>query len=67
MSTCQIREEVVCAMVQNWNVDRPDPDQIGRFFAEDAVWHNISLKPVVGREALGDSFVDFSAQFARIH
>ncbi|MGW1781170.1 nuclear transport factor 2 family protein [Streptomyces sp. NPDC002143] len=60
-------DDVVRAMVACWNVPDPDPDQISKYFTEDAVCHNIPLEPVAGRDALRESFADFLGQLDGIH
>jgi len=39
----------------------PDPDEIARYFAEDAVYHNIPMQPVHGREAIKEFIAGFVA------
>jgi limonene-1,2-epoxide hydrolase len=57
---------IVHAFIQNMNFD-PDPDRLSEYFAEDAVYHNIPLEPVVGRTAIRDSFAGFLPNFEAIH
>ncbi|MFF2551934.1 SgcJ/EcaC family oxidoreductase [Nocardia sp. NPDC058058] len=40
---------------------KPDPDHIASFFTEDAVYHNIPMEPVVGRQAIRDFIAGFAA------
>jgi limonene-1,2-epoxide hydrolase len=54
---------IVRAFIENWNVPDLDPDRLSEYFAEDAVYHNIPLEPVVGRTAIRDSFVDWLPNF----
>lgn len=39
---------------------QPDPDRIASFFTEDAVYHNIPMEPVVGRQAIRDFVAGFA-------
>jgi limonene-1,2-epoxide hydrolase len=41
----------------------PDPDELAGFFTEDAVYHNIPMAPVQGREAIRDFIAGFVAAF----
>ncbi|MBF6128341.1 nuclear transport factor 2 family protein [Nocardia brasiliensis] len=54
-------DELVRAMCRSWS--DPDPDRIASFFAEDAVYHNIPMEPVVGRAAIRDFLTGFLATF----
>jgi limonene-1,2-epoxide hydrolase len=54
---------IVRAFIQDWNVPAPDPDRLSEYFAQDAVYHNIPLEPVVGRAAIRDSFVEWLPNF----
>ncbi|WP_330182386.1 SgcJ/EcaC family oxidoreductase [Nocardia sp. NBC_01503] len=40
---------------------QPDADHIASFFTEDAVYHNIPMDPVVGRQAIRDFIAGFAA------
>ncbi|WP_158847691.1 nuclear transport factor 2 family protein [Saccharothrix deserti] len=60
-------DEIVRAFVQGWNVPDPDPDQLSAYFAEDVVYHNIPLEPVVGRAAIRDAFAAFLKTFDATH
>ncbi|WP_067571654.1 SgcJ/EcaC family oxidoreductase [Nocardia acidivorans] len=40
---------------------RPDADHIASFFTEDAVYHNIPMEPVVGRQAIRDFIAGFAS------
>ncbi|WP_405166007.1 nuclear transport factor 2 family protein [Nocardia sp. NBC_01499] len=57
-------DELVRDMCRSWS--DPDPDRIAAFFAEDAVYHNIPLEPVVGRTAIRDFIAGFLATFEGI-
>ncbi|MBL1079961.1 SgcJ/EcaC family oxidoreductase [Nocardia sp. 2] len=50
---------LVRAMCAAWA--RLDADEIASYFTEDAVYHNIPMDPVVGREAIRDFITSFSA------
>lgn len=54
-------DEVVRAMCAAWNDPNPDPEQISQYFAEDAVYHNIPIKPAVGRAAIRTTIAEFLA------
>jgi limonene-1,2-epoxide hydrolase len=41
----------------------PDPDELAGYFIEDAVYHNIPMDPVRGREAIRDFIAGFVATF----
>jgi limonene-1,2-epoxide hydrolase len=41
----------------------PDPDQLAGYFTEDAVYHNIPMEPVTGREAIKQFIAGFTAAF----
>jgi limonene-1,2-epoxide hydrolase len=43
-----------------------DLDQIVAFFSDDAVYHNIPLDPVTGREAIKDTIAGFTPGIDRI-
>ncbi|WP_137722981.1 limonene-1,2-epoxide hydrolase family protein [Prescottella subtropica] len=44
----------------------PDPDVLASYFTEDAVYHNIPMDPVVGRNAIREFLVGFLATFEGI-
>jgi limonene-1,2-epoxide hydrolase len=51
--------QLVCRFCAAWSEDRPT-DELAAFFADDAVYHNIPLAPIAGREAIAttiDSFI----------
>src|SRR5690606_38317055 len=57
-------DDVVRALSRSWST--PDPDEIAAYFAEDAVYHNIPMEPVVGRAAIRDFVAGFLSTFASI-
>ncbi|WP_454196052.1 nuclear transport factor 2 family protein [Nocardia sp. Marseille-Q1738] len=57
-------DELVRAMCRSWS--DPDPDRISAYFAEDAVYHNIPMEPVVGRAAIRDFIAGFLTTFDAI-
>ncbi|WP_431956605.1 nuclear transport factor 2 family protein [Nocardia lijiangensis] len=57
-------DELVRAMCQSWS--DPDPDRISSYFAEDAVYHNIPMEPIVGRTAIRDFIAGFLTAFDAI-
>ncbi|GAA5062340.1 nuclear transport factor 2 family protein [Nocardia callitridis] len=60
----QTEGELVRAMCASWS--DPDPNRISDFFAEDAVYHNIPMEPVIGRAAIRDFIAGFLATFDAI-
>ncbi|MEV0948260.1 limonene-1,2-epoxide hydrolase family protein [Rhodococcus sp. NPDC049939] len=44
----------------------PDPAKIAEYFAEDAVYHNIPMDPVAGREAIREFITGFISAFGGI-
>jgi limonene-1,2-epoxide hydrolase len=44
----------------------PDPDKMAAFFAEDAVYHNIPMQAVHGREAIKQFITGFTADYSGI-
>ncbi|WP_431972683.1 nuclear transport factor 2 family protein [Nocardia sp. bgisy134] len=59
-------DELVRAMCQSWSDLDPDPDRISSYFAEDAVYHNIPMEPIVGRAAIRDFIAGFLSSFDAI-
>lgn len=45
-------DEVVSAFVREWDVPAPDVARLAPYFTEDAVYHNIPMDPIVGKEAV---------------
>ena len=43
-------DELVTEFCKLWA--SPDPEQLAGYFAEDAIYHNIPMDPVQGREAI---------------
>jgi limonene-1,2-epoxide hydrolase len=56
--------ETVTAFCEAW--PRLDLDELAAFFAEDAVYHNIPVDPVVGREAIRATVEGFTAGIDRV-
>jgi limonene-1,2-epoxide hydrolase len=50
--------EVVCRFCAAWS-DGTGADDLAAFFTEDAVYHNIPLAPVTGREAIANTIATF--------
>jgi limonene-1,2-epoxide hydrolase len=44
----------------------PNPDELAAYFTEDAVYHNIPMEPVQGREAIKEFIAGFVAAFGGI-
>lgn len=57
-------DDVVRALCRSWST--PDPDEIAAYFAEDAVYHNIPMEPVVGRAAIREFVAGFLTAFEAI-
>lgn len=56
--------ETVTSFCAAW--EDADLDRIVGFFAEDAVYHNIPIAPVAGREAIRDTIAGFTNGVDRI-
>jgi limonene-1,2-epoxide hydrolase len=41
----------------------PDPERLASYFTEDAVYHNIPMDAVTGRDAIRDFIAGFTAAF----
>lgn len=54
-------DELVTEFCKLWS--SPDPDKLASYFAEDAVYHNIPMEAVQGREAIRDFIAGFTAAF----
>ena len=54
-------DEVVTEFCKKWA--SPDPDELAGYFAEDAVYHNIPMEPVKGRDAIKEFIAGFTAGF----
>ena len=53
--------DVVTEFVKSWAV--PDPEQLAGYFTEHAIYHNIPMEPIQGRQAIRDFIADFTARF----
>ena len=53
--------DVVTEFCRKWA--SPDPAELAGYFTEDAVYHNIPMDPVQGREAIGEFIAGFTAGF----
>jgi limonene-1,2-epoxide hydrolase len=54
-------DEVVTEFCKKWLT--ADPDELVGYFTEDAVYHNIPMEPVQGREAIKEFIAGFTAGF----
>jgi limonene-1,2-epoxide hydrolase len=54
-------DEVVTEFCKKWLT--ADPDELAGYFTEDAVYHNIPMEPVQGREAIKEFIAGFTAGF----
>jgi limonene-1,2-epoxide hydrolase len=52
-------DELVTEFCSLWS--SPDPEKLAEFFTEDAVYHNIPMEPVQGRDAIQQFIVGFVA------
>ncbi|MEX0783879.1 MAG: limonene-1,2-epoxide hydrolase family protein [Dehalococcoidia bacterium] len=44
--------DTITAFVREFDAAEPDADKLASYFTEDAVYHNIPMQPVNGREAI---------------
>jgi limonene-1,2-epoxide hydrolase len=54
-------DELVTEFCKRWA--SPDPDELAGYFTEDAVYHNIPMDPVQGRDAIKEFIAGFLAAF----
>jgi limonene-1,2-epoxide hydrolase len=54
-------DELVTEFCKKWTT--PDPEELAGYFTEDAVYHNIPMEPVQGREAIKQFIAGFLAAF----
>jgi limonene-1,2-epoxide hydrolase len=54
-------DELVTEFCRLWST--PDPEKLASFFTDDAVYHNIPMDPVQGREAIQQFIAGFVAAF----
>jgi limonene-1,2-epoxide hydrolase len=54
-------DEVVTEFCRLWT--SPDPEQLAGYFTEEAIYHNIPMDPVQGREAIKEFIAGFTAAF----
>jgi limonene-1,2-epoxide hydrolase len=54
-------DDVVTEFCKKWAT--PDPGELAGYFTEDAVYHNIPMEPVQGREAIKEFIAEFLAAF----
>lgn len=45
-------EQIVTSFVKEFEVGAPDPEKVGAYFTDDAVYHNIPMDPIVGKTAI---------------
>jgi limonene-1,2-epoxide hydrolase len=53
--------DLVIEFSRRWS--RPDPQELAEYFTEDAVYHNIPMQAVQGREAIKETIAGFLAAF----
>jgi limonene-1,2-epoxide hydrolase len=54
-------DELVTEFCKRWAT--PDPDELAGYFSDDAIYHNIPMQPVQGREAIKEFIAGFTAAF----
>ncbi|OBK47643.1 limonene-1,2-epoxide hydrolase family protein [Mycobacterium sp. 1081908.1] len=54
-------DELVTEFCKRWA--SPQPEELAGYFTEDAVYHNIPMDPVRGREAIKEFIAGFLAAF----
>jgi limonene-1,2-epoxide hydrolase len=57
----QSADELVTEFCKLWA--SPDPDKLASYFTEDAVYQNIPMDPLQGRQAISDFIAGFNAAF----
>ncbi|MFC9552590.1 nuclear transport factor 2 family protein [Rhodococcus sp. NPDC056960] len=57
-------DELVTQFCAEWI--EPDPAKIAGYFAEDAIYHNIPMEPVIGRDAIREFIAGFIVAFGGI-
>jgi limonene-1,2-epoxide hydrolase len=57
-------DELVTEFCKLWA--SPNPDELAAYFTEDAVYHNIPMAPVQGRQAIREFIAGFVAAFGGI-
>jgi limonene-1,2-epoxide hydrolase len=55
----QSADDLITEFCKLWS--SPDPEALASYFTEDAVYHNIPMDPVQGREAIRDFIAGFTA------
>jgi limonene-1,2-epoxide hydrolase len=54
-------DELITEFCKLWS--SPNPEELAGYFTEDAVYHNIPMEPVRGREAIKEFIAGFVAAF----
>ena len=54
-------DDLVTEFCKKWAT--PDPDELAGYFTDDAVYHNIPMEPVQGREAIKEFIAGFLTAF----
>ncbi|MBV6762035.1 limonene-1,2-epoxide hydrolase family protein [Rhodococcus opacus] len=57
-------DQLVAQFCAEWI--EPDPAKIAEYFADDAVYHNIPMEPVIGRDAIREFIAGFIVAFGGI-
>jgi limonene-1,2-epoxide hydrolase len=56
-----LNETIVTNFIHEFDQPAPDPEKIGSYFTDDAVYHNIPTKPIVGRAAIMATIASWKA------
>jgi uncharacterized protein (TIGR02246 family) len=56
-------DELVTEFCKLWA--SPDPERLASYFTEDAVYHNIPMESIQGREAIKEFIAGFTAAWCR--
>jgi limonene-1,2-epoxide hydrolase len=56
-------EAIIRAFCAEWDVESPDAAALAAYFTDDAVYHNIPVQPVNGREAIEKTLAGMSGAF----
>ena len=57
-------QEFIAAFVEVWPLG--DAAKLGTFFSEDAVYHNMPMEPVQGRDSILATFADFMSMGGQV-
>ncbi|MGB4862318.1 MAG: limonene-1,2-epoxide hydrolase family protein [Tepidiformaceae bacterium] len=57
-------ETIVNNFVKEFEVAAPDPETVGAYFTDDAVYHNIPMAPINGKKAIMETIAGWKAMMA---